>query len=193
MEAEQGWHDLWLPERHEPVGTTFQTLSQHRLRREGNPPISRTGASAQQAGGAALQKLSLCLCRSASPSHPGEGALLLPLPLPLPLGSAETPLQAFSRHHLPRLPVPEKSASVSAWLSRPPGPAWPASSAATLPCAQATPESSRLPTCPVHMQTSGHLHLLFPQSRHLPFYPPFPLGHSQVKANSRVPSFRQYL
>lgn len=48
--VEQGWHDLWPPERHEPVGTTFQTLSQHRLRREGNPPICRTGASAQQAG-----------------------------------------------------------------------------------------------------------------------------------------------
>lgn len=41
---------------------------------ESNPPISRTGASAQQARGAQPHRSwSLCLCRSASPSHPGKG------------------------------------------------------------------------------------------------------------------------
>lgn len=73
-----------------PWEPPFQTLSQHCLSQgEPNPPISRSGASAQQARGAqTLRGWSLCLYRSASPNHPGEEAPLLPSPwarLGLPL------------------------------------------------------------------------------------------------------------
>lgn len=49
------------------------------------PPISRTGAGAQQARGAQPHRgWSLCLCRSVSPSHPGEALLPTPTPAGVP-------------------------------------------------------------------------------------------------------------
>lgn len=80
-----------------PMGTTLQTLSQHCLSGEGNPPISRRQCPAGKWDSAPqTEPLSLQISLSKSP---GRGTSSPP---PVPGPSSLT--------QLPRLPVPAKQA-----------------------------------------------------------------------------------
>lgn len=135
------------------------------------PPISRTGAGAQQARGAQPHSgWSFCLCRSASPSHPGETLLHTPTPClgctgpaslsPLPTPPPQAP-SASKISLVLSLPFKAIRTHRSSLLAR-----------ASLPSVQATPESSLLPECPAHLQTDRRLHVFFPGPDALPSHPP---------------------
>ena len=156
---------------------------------ESNPPISRTGASAQQARGAQPHRSwSLCLCRSASPSHPGKWT---PPPLlPLPLG------QAGPASLSPLPPPPPHAPSARRIKSRPrPGIQGHQDPPHQPPHQLLHPVPRRLQSPHCSLMSSTHTdHWAFVHAAlgpdALPFHPP--LSHCCFEASSRVSSIRQY-